>query len=64
MDRRHHAATEHLRDAREFGSRMAREREERAPPLTPEQREQLQEYLKLMRENQPNLYPEDSGGGD
>ncbi|KAL7533565.1 hypothetical protein ACHAXR_008225 [Thalassiosira sp. AJA248-18] len=61
MDRRHLQATEHLRDAREFGSKMARERENRAPPLTAEQKEQLQEYLKLLREKQPDVYPKESG---
>ena len=39
---------------------MARDREDRAPPLTPEQREQLHEYLKLMRASQPEVYPKES----
>jgi len=61
MDRRHLQATEHLRNAREYGSKMAREREDRAPPLTPEQKQQLQEYLNLMKETQPDVYPNASG---
>ena len=57
---RHIQATEHLRGAREFGSKMAREREDKATPLTPEQKEQLQEYLQLLREAQPDVYPKES----
>mmetsp|Transcript_16486 Transcript_16486/g.39474 ORF Transcript_16486/g.39474 Transcript_16486/m.39474 type:complete len:112 (-) Transcript_16486:238-573(-) len=60
MDRRHLQATEHLKDRRQFGSKMAREREDKAPPLTPDQREQLQEYLSLMREVEPDVYPKES----
>mmetsp|Transcript_21146 Transcript_21146/g.38276 ORF Transcript_21146/g.38276 Transcript_21146/m.38276 type:complete len:110 (-) Transcript_21146:217-546(-) len=57
---RHIQATEHLRGAREFGSKMAKEREDKATPLTPEQKEQLQEYLQLLREAQPDVYPKES----
>ncbi len=57
MDRRHVQATEHLRNARQYGSDAAMEREERVPQLSPEQREQLQEYLRLMADNKPELYP-------
>mmetsp|Transcript_2287 Transcript_2287/g.4860 ORF Transcript_2287/g.4860 Transcript_2287/m.4860 type:complete len:105 (+) Transcript_2287:146-460(+) len=53
MDVQHQQATEHLRGAREFGQKMAKEREDKAPPLTPEQKEQLQEYLLLLKEAQP-----------
>ncbi|KAL9188484.1 hypothetical protein ACHAXT_006862 [Thalassiosira profunda] len=60
MDRRHHAATEHLQSARNFGDKMAREREDSSPPLTPEQREQLHQYLEMMRESQPDVYPLES----
>ena len=61
MDRRHLQATEHLASARQFGSKMAKEREDnRAPQLTPEQQAQLQEYFKLMREAQPDVYPNGS----
>jgi hypothetical protein len=64
MERRHQSATEHLRGAREFGSIMAKRREDSVPSLTPEQREQLQEYLKLMRVTQPDVYPKESGRWD
>mmetsp|Transcript_27015 Transcript_27015/g.51091 ORF Transcript_27015/g.51091 Transcript_27015/m.51091 type:complete len:110 (+) Transcript_27015:143-472(+) len=60
MDERHIKATAHLKGAREFGSKMAREREDKAPPLTAEQKEQLQEYLKMLKESQPDLYPIES----
>ncbi|KAL3767509.1 hypothetical protein ACHAWU_000172 [Discostella pseudostelligera] len=64
MDRKHQQATEHLKGAREFGSKMAKEREDKAPSLTPEQRRQLQEYLKLMKVTQPDVYPKESGRWD
>jgi len=58
MDRRHLEATEHLKSARETGLKMAREREDSAPQLTPAQRKQLQEYLQLMQETQlTGVYP-------
>eukprot|EP00584_Thalassiosira_punctigera_P006964 CAMPEP_0172528068 /NCGR_PEP_ID=MMETSP1067-20121228/2580_1 /TAXON_ID=265564 ORGANISM="Thalassiosira punctigera, Strain Tpunct2005C2" /NCGR_SAMPLE_ID=MMETSP1067 /ASSEMBLY_ACC=CAM_ASM_000444 /LENGTH=108 /DNA_ID=CAMNT_0013311927 /DNA_START=69 /DNA_END=392 /DNA_ORIENTATION=+ len=61
MEQRHLQAAEHLRGAREYGSKKAREREDRAPPLTAEQKEQLREYLKLLRQAQPDVYPKESG---
>ena len=57
MERRHIQATEHLHNARKFGSAAAAERDERVPQLSPEQRQQLQEYLKLMADNNPEVYP-------
>jgi len=57
MDRRHIEATEHLKGARAWGERKAKEREERTPALTPEQREQLNEYLRLLVDSQPEVYP-------
>ena len=60
MDQRHIQATEHLRGAREYGLKMAKEREDKAPTLTAEQKEQLHEYLKLLRESQPDVYPKES----
>jgi len=53
METRHLQATEHLRDRRDLASKMAKEREEKAPPLTPEQKKQLQQYLELMKAKQP-----------
>jgi hypothetical protein len=61
MEKRHLQATEHLKDARKFGQTMAKDREARLPPLTPEQREQMQEYLKLLKQTQPDVYPKESG---
>jgi len=57
MDRRHVQATEHLHNARKYGSQAALEREERVPHLSTEQREQLHEYLKLMADNNPEVFP-------
>lgn len=57
MDRRHIAATEHLSKARKFAQVKAKDREERLPPLTDEQREQLREYLRLLAEKEPEIYP-------
>jgi|GWRWMinimDraft_9_1066018.scaffolds.fasta_scaffold58144_1 hypothetical protein len=64
MDRKHQQATDHLKGAREFGNKMAQERENSAPSLTPEQKAQLQEYLKLMKGTQPDVYPKESGRWD
>lgn len=58
MEERHLKAMEHLKGARAFGSRAAKEREEKAPPLTAEQKEQLREYLELMKESRPDVYPQ------
>ena len=57
MDKRHIAATEHLSQARQFAQTKAKEREDRLPPLTDEQREQLHEYLRLLKERDPEVYP-------
>jgi hypothetical protein len=57
MDRRHIAATEHLSKARQFAQVRAKDREERLPQLTDEQREQLHEYLRLRMEREPDVYP-------
>ena len=57
MDRRHIQATKHLNNAREYGSAAAQEREEKVPQLSPEQKHQLQEYLRLMADNNPEVYP-------
>ena len=57
MERRHIAATEHLSEARQFARLKAKDREDRLPPLTDEQRDQLREYLKLLAEREPEIYP-------
>lgn len=70
MDARHMRATAHLQEAREFASWAEKDRESRAPKLTPDQRRQLQEYLMLMAENNHEVYPQEKkgtgggGGGD
>lgn len=63
MDQRHVQATEHLVKARDFGYKKAMEREKAeksVPKLTPAQKQQLDEYLQLMREAQPDVYPKES----
>merc|ERR1712086_439219 len=57
MDESHVQATQHLKGAREHGLKMAREREDNAPRLTLAQQAQLREYLQLVRETQPEVYP-------
>jgi flagellar biosynthesis/type III secretory pathway M-ring protein FliF/YscJ len=57
MNQRDVQAREHLHSARQYGSEAAVEREERVPQLSPEQREQLKEYLRLMADNNPEVYP-------
>ena len=60
MDERHIKATAHLKEARTFGSKMLEKSEGDAPPLTPKQKEQLQQYLRLMKEGEPDVYPLES----
>lgn len=64
METRHLQATEHLRDRRDLASKMAKEREDKAPPLTPEQKKQLQQYLELMKAKQPDVWPRENGRFD
>jgi len=49
----HADATEHYRKAREFAEWSAKDRAEKRadlPPVTPEQREQMRKYLRIMQE--------------
>jgi hypothetical protein len=46
--RRHQDALSRLREAEEYAKWSKKDREERLPPLTPEQREQMREYLKIV----------------
>jgi hypothetical protein len=49
----HADATEHYREAREFAKWSAKDRAEKRdalPPLTLEQREQMNNYLRIMQE--------------
>jgi hypothetical protein len=41
----------HLREAGEFAEWSRRDRESRLPPLTDEQREQMQQYLRLVEQH-------------
>uniref|UniRef100_A0A7S4SV15 Uncharacterized protein n=1 Tax=Ditylum brightwellii TaxID=49249 RepID=A0A7S4SV15_9STRA len=61
MDARHLLATENLKKSREFGEWAARDRVERTPQLTSEQRKQLREYLSLMAEMNPEVFPNNGG---
>lgn len=50
----HHDATEHYREAKQFAKWSAEDREKRRaelPPLTPEQRQQMKAYLRMMQEH-------------
>ncbi|KAG7356699.1 hypothetical protein IV203_001385 [Nitzschia inconspicua] len=52
-DKSHLTATEHYREAKEFAKWSAQDRAEKRaelPPLTPEQRDQMRAYLRLMQE--------------
>jgi hypothetical protein len=52
-DKTHFTATEHYREAREFANWSAKDRAEKRaefPPLTPEQRDQMRAYLRMMQE--------------
>jgi hypothetical protein len=60
MDRTHLKATKNLNEAREFAEWSTKDRESRLPPLTEEQKKQLQNYLTLMAENNPKVFPENS----
>ena len=52
--RTHLDATENYREAKEFAKWSAKDREERRkalPPLTPEQEQQMKNYLRMMQEH-------------
>jgi transposase len=46
--RQHQIALGQLREAEEYAKWSKKDREERLPPLTPEQREQMREFLKIV----------------
>ena len=49
----HADATEHYREAKEFAKWSAKDRAEKRaslPPLTPEQQEQMRNYIRIMQE--------------
>ena len=57
MDARHLRAKAHLEESREFARWAEKDRNERAPELTNEQRKQLQAYLELMATYNPDVHP-------
>lgn len=46
--RQHAIALSQLREAEEYAKWSKKDRESRLPPLTPEQREQMREFLKIV----------------
>lgn len=61
-DEIHKKATAHLKEASAFAEFAERDRESRVPPLTPEQQEQLRNYLALCAENSPVVFPKHGEG--
>lgn len=56
-------AREYLKESREFSVWAAQDREKRRKhKLTPEQREQLQQYLLMMAESDKDVYPYETKG--
>jgi hypothetical protein len=49
--RQHQEALSQLREAEEYAKWSKKDREERLPPLTPEQREQMRDFLKIVDQN-------------
>jgi integrase len=62
MDDLHRKAAAHLQEASQFAEWSHKDREERAPPLTPEQDEQLRNYLAFVAENSPIVFPRHGEG--
>jgi hypothetical protein len=50
-DRQHESGRQHLQEAQQFAARSAQDRWERLPPLTAEQRQQVQDYLFLLEQH-------------
>lgn len=50
-ERRHLQGLEHLREAREFAEWSRKDREARLPKLTPEQNQQMNQYLRIVGEH-------------
>jgi len=50
MEKKHLDAKQHLSEARSFAKWSQKDREERLPPLTVEQKKQLQLYLDLVHQ--------------
>lgn len=60
--RRHKDGLERLKEAKEFAKWSKKDREERLPPLTPEQREQMRNYLHLVEQHGLNKGFDDAQG--
>lgn len=52
ISKNHLAATQKLEESRAFARWAEKDRQERVPPITDEQRRQVQEYLDLVAEKQ------------
>lgn len=61
-DEIHRQATHHLKEASEFAEFAHKDRESRVPKLTPEQDEQLRNYLAFVAENSPVVFPKHGEG--
>lgn len=58
----HRQAKTHEKEAGQFAAWSHQDREQRVPPLTPEQDEQLRNYLAFVVENSPIVFPRDGEG--
>jgi hypothetical protein len=61
-DEIHRKATAHLKEAAQFAEFAHNDRESRVPKLTPEQDEQLRDYLAFVAENSPLVFPKHGEG--
>lgn len=61
-DEIHRQATEHLKEASAFAEFAEKDRESRVPKLTPEQDEQLRNYLAFVADNSPIVFPKHGEG--
>ena len=50
-ERRHLAGLQSLKEAREWAEWSAKDREKRMPKLTPQQEEQMQNYMKIVQQH-------------
>ncbi len=59
LEARDKSARKYLRESKEFAKFASEDRRKRTPELTPEQREQLQNYLLLLAQQPENkeVYP-------
>ena len=58
--RKHLDSLERLREAREFAEWSKKDREARLPELTDEQREQMQQYLRVVNQHGMSSFFEES----